>query len=86
MSDFEYVDASSIVSVSRRSRPKYKHKPWEFVTDKEEARYLLLLSASWERRHKAKDTDAYAYLFTDRLSYEIGMETVFHLDQGGIDE
>jgi hypothetical protein len=50
MSD-EFFDLNSIQIRGRRGRKsKYTHRLWEAQTDKEKARYALIMSDNWERR------------------------------------
>ena len=68
-SDFEFIDASQVVSTQRQRKPKYKHRLWEDTSDYGMFRYYSALQSLERRRNKTSETK-YDHLINPRMEYE----------------
>lgn len=68
-SDFEFIDASQVVTTQRQRKPKYKHRLWEDTSDYGRFRYYSALQSMERRRNKTNETK-YDHLINPRMEYE----------------
>lgn len=67
-SDFEFIDASQVVSTQRQRKPKYKHRLWEDTSDFGMFRYYSALQSLERRRNKTSETK-YDHYIDPRMEY-----------------
>jgi hypothetical protein len=77
--DFEFIDASQVVTTQRNRKPKYKYRPWEADTARGQYEYYKLLQLSYMRRHGNGETP-YDHLIDPRIDYVAALEKIMPYD------
>ena len=77
--DFEFIDASQVVSSQRKRKPKYKYRIWEAETARGQYEYYKMLQRSFMRRHGNMETP-YDHLIDPRIDYTVALEKIFPFD------